>query len=78
MWTAYNLTTLALVVALFALYLLWSQIRSHRLRSRLKELQTEETRVVDFLHGIGAAFSIFFMGSARRFPRGSAARSSTA
>ena len=57
MWTAYNLTTLALVVALFALYLLWSQIRSHRLRSRLKELQTEETRVFDFLHGIGAAFS---------------------
>ena len=57
MWTAYNLTTLTLVVALFALYLLWSQIRSHRLRSRLKELQTEETRVFDFLHGIGAAFS---------------------
>jgi len=57
MWTAYNLTTLVLVVALFALYLLWSQIRSHRLRSRLKELQTEETRVFDFLHGIGAAFS---------------------
>ncbi len=57
MWTAYNLTTLAIVVALFALYLLWSQIRSHRLRVRLKELQTEETRVFDFLHGIGAAFS---------------------
>jgi len=57
MWTVYNLSTLALVVALFVLFILWTQVRARRLRTRLDELQTEETRVFDFLHGIGAAFS---------------------
>ncbi|MFM8981751.1 MAG: GAF domain-containing protein, partial [Spartobacteria bacterium] len=51
------MSTLALVIALFALFILWTQIRARRLRTRLEELQTEETRVFDFLHGIGAAFS---------------------
>ena len=57
MWTAYNLTILALIAALFALFVFWTQIRARRLRARFEELQTEETRVFDFLHGIGAAFS---------------------
>jgi sigma-B regulation protein RsbU (phosphoserine phosphatase) len=57
MWTLYNLSTLALVVALFALFILWSQARARRLRTRLDDLQTEVARVFDFLHGIGAAFS---------------------
>jgi sigma-B regulation protein RsbU (phosphoserine phosphatase) len=57
MWTAYNLTILALIAALFAFFVFWTQIRARRLRARFEELQTEETRVFDFLHGIGAAFS---------------------
>ena len=57
MWTVYNLTTFFLVAALFAFVLLWMQFRARGLRNRLEELQTEETRVFDFLHGIGAAFS---------------------
>ena len=57
MWTSFNLATLALVVAALALFLVWAQFRTRRLRARLEELQTEETRVFDFLHGIGAAFS---------------------
>ncbi len=51
------MSILALAVALLALFLLWTQIRARQLRTRLEELQTEETRVFDFLHGIGAAFS---------------------
>ena len=57
MWTSFNLATLAIVVAALALYLVWAQLRTRRLKTRLEELQTEETRVFDFLHGIGAAFS---------------------
>ena len=57
MWTSFNLATLAIVVAVLALYLVWAQLRTRRLKTRLEELQTEETRVFDFLHGIGAAFS---------------------
>lgn len=57
MWTAFNLASLALVIAALALFLAWAQLRTRRLRRSFEELQTEEARVFDFLHGIGAAFS---------------------
>ncbi len=57
MWTSYNLAMLAIFLIALALFLVWAQRRTRRLRARLEDLQTEEARVFDFLHGIGAAFS---------------------
>ena len=57
MWTPLNLTLLGIVLALASLAILWFFGTIRRLRRRLEDLQTEENRVFDFLHGIGAAFS---------------------
>lgn len=57
MWTIFILASQALIVAALALFLARSLLRNRRLRRRLEDLQTEETRVFDFLHGIGVAFS---------------------
>lgn len=57
MWPSLNLTLLGVVLALASLTILWMAGTIRRLRRRLEDLQTEENRVFDFLHGIGAAFS---------------------
>jgi sigma-B regulation protein RsbU (phosphoserine phosphatase) len=57
MWTPLNLTLLGVVLALAVLSIFWIFGKIRRLRRRLEDLQTEENRVFDFLHGIGAAFS---------------------
>jgi sigma-B regulation protein RsbU (phosphoserine phosphatase) len=57
MWTIFIPALCALLFAavLFAMRKSRNQVRG--LERRLQELQKEEDRVFDFLHGIGAAFS---------------------
>ena len=57
MWTIFipALCALLFAVVVFAMRKSRNQVRG--LEKRLKELQKEEDRVFDFLHGIGAAFS---------------------
>lgn len=57
MWTHLNLTLLGVALAFAGPLVIWMWVKIRRLRRRVEELQTEENRVFDFLHGIGEAFS---------------------
>jgi len=57
MWTIFILALCALLFAAVLFAMRESRNRVRGLERRLQELQKEEDRVFDFLHGIGAAFS---------------------
>ena len=57
MWTILIPALGALLLAGIVFAVLKSRTKVRGLERRLQELQKEEDRVFDFLHGIGAAFS---------------------
>lgn len=57
MWTILIPALGAVLIAGIVFFVFKSRSRMRRLEQRLQELQKEEDRVFDFLHGIGAAFS---------------------
>ncbi|MFM8364447.1 MAG: PP2C family protein-serine/threonine phosphatase [Verrucomicrobiota bacterium] len=57
MWSLLNLTLFLGVFAIAAILVIWMSAKVRRLGRRLTELQTEQSRVFEFLHGIGEAFS---------------------
>lgn len=57
MWSLLNLTLFLGVFAIAAILVVWMSAKVRRLGRRLTELQTEQSRVFEFLHGIGEAFS---------------------
>jgi hypothetical protein len=57
MWTILIPALGALLLAGIVFAVLKSRTKVRGLERRLQELQKEEDRVFDFLHGIGAAFT---------------------